>query len=142
MTIQFKGKSLSNSIKILKSPLVLGNPPVWLSSGTIGTYYPSYIVNNQLSIISSYTPDTFSIISGSLFPNLSLSSTGLIYGTITSSVSNNTLNSFIVSATDSLGRYTYATLNISILAEITFGTDSSFVYTDSSVYTDSTIFIL
>jgi len=85
-------KSFSITINPAACPSLSYTSPATLSTGTVGQAY-SY----QLQTSGGQTPVTFSFVSGSLPPGLTLGSTGLISGMPTSSGNY----SFTASATDS-----------------------------------------
>jgi len=80
--------------------------PVWTTTSITG-FLPSVAYSFQL-VATDNLSLTYSIVSGTLQTGLSLSSTGLISGT-TSSTSNNTIT---FRATDSVGNYSDTTLSI------------------------------
>jgi hypothetical protein len=97
--------------------------PVWTSSSTL----PSGIVGSAISIQLTATDTTtvsYSLASGSTLPTgLSLSSTGLLSGTVTG-ISGTTVYTFTVNAVDTYNQNTSQTFSITI----SFG-DTYFPYT-------------
>jgi len=87
--------------------------PVWTSSSTL----PGGIVNSPISIQLTATDTTtvsYSLASGSTLPTgLSLSSTGLLSGTVTG-ISGTTVYTFTVNAVDTYNQNTIQTFSITI----------------------------
>lgn len=111
----------SNLFGIIPDALYINESPIWsTSSGSLGTVAIGAAANIQLSATD---PDsntiTYSIISGSLPAGLTLSSSGLISGTMSASPGT---YSFTVSATDSSNPAVSRSFSINSIAEITGGT--------------------
>jgi hypothetical protein len=108
----------SNLYGILYDAVGVNNAPVWsTSAGTLGTFTELQSVSISIAATdatdSTNSPLSYSIVSGSLPPGLSLnSSTGLISGTLSSNVITNTTYSFTAAVTD--GRNTAVTRAFSI----------------------------
>jgi hypothetical protein len=128
-TFQVKAKSSGaydvtspNLSIIIKAP----NPITWVSSGSLGTFFdfgsPSRIgINRVLSATSaSGDPITYSttLVSGSLPPGLSLSSSGVISGTATSVVTDTTFTFRVSASTPNSGATSSGDLSITIKAPV------------------------
>jgi hypothetical protein len=92
-----------NQISILENALSVGQAPNWITaSGSLGSIFDKLRSSTSFQLSAS-DPDNQSvqyfIESGSLPPGMSLSSAGLISGTV-SAVSSDTTYSFVVRATD------------------------------------------
>ena len=90
--------------------------PIWnTSAGSIGTYPASIAMATQLSAsaVSPATTVTYILLSGTLPPGISISSTGLISGT-PSLVTSDTTSTFTVRATDNLSSIRDRTFSMSI----------------------------
>lgn len=88
--------------------------PIWnTTGGSLGSFGTGTTISIQLSAspVLPATSLTFSIANGQLPVGLSMNQFGFIYGT----VSNTTVNSFTVQATDNLGNYTNRSFSITIL---------------------------
>ena len=92
-----------NQISILENALSVGQAPNWITaSGSLGSIFDKLRSSTSFQLSAS-DPDNqnvqYFIESGSLPPGMSLSSAGLISGTV-SAVSSDTTYSFVVRATD------------------------------------------
>lgn len=90
----------SNANKAING-ISAGASPVWVTAATLDYYYPNSAYSNQLSATDSDGGSTvsYAITTGSLPTGLTLSTSGLISGTVTSG--NVSTQTFTVRATDS-----------------------------------------
>ena len=96
--------------------------PIWNTSGALATTNLGKSISIQLSA-SSDSSVVYSLASGStLPPGLTLSSSGLLSGTVTS-LSSDTTYSFVISATDAENQVTGRTFSITITTR-----DDNFLY--------------
>lgn len=107
----------SNLYGVLYETLSVNNVPVWsTAAGSLGTFTELQSVSVTVAATdttdSTNSPLSYSVVSGSLPPGLSLSSAGIISGTLSSNVITNTTYSFTIAATD--GRNTAITRAFSI----------------------------
>jgi len=90
--------------------------PIWnTSAGSIGTYPATISMLFQLSAsaVSPATSITYTLLSGTLSPGLSVSTTGLISGTPTL-VTTDITNTFTIRATDNLSNLRDRTFSITV----------------------------
>ena len=104
-----------NQISILENALTVGQSPVWqTTAGVLGSIFDSGRSATTFQL-SATDPDsqnvTYSIVSGSLPTNMSMSSSGLISGTA-QAVGADTSYAFIVRATDTVGNYSDRSFSI------------------------------
>lgn len=117
----------SNLFGLLPDAFYINDSPVWsTSSGSLGTYYSSVSIQLAATDDESNTI-TYSVTSGSLPTGLSLSSSGLISGTVTATPATYT---FTVSASDGIN--TAVTRSFSII--VPFPTASGGTLTSDSTY--------
>ena len=90
--IVFNGSTVGS---IWASGITYSGSPTWTTSALAGG---SFVVNAQL-VASGDAPLTYTFVSGTLPPNCTISSSGLLSGTITG-VSANTIYTFTVAVTD------------------------------------------
>ena len=110
-----------NQISILENALTVGQSPVWqTTAGSLGNIYNSGRSATTFQL-SATDPDsqnvTYSVVSGSLPTNMSMSSSGLISGTA-QAVASDTAYSFLVRAIDTVGNYTDRSFVITVKAPI------------------------
>ncbi len=130
-TYTFQVKAKSSGASDVTSPALsivirAPNPITWVSSGSIGTFFefgsPSRTgINRALSATSaSGDPITYSttLVSGSLPPGLSLSSSGVISGTATSVVADTTFTFRVSASTPNSGPTSSGDLSITIKAPV------------------------
>jgi len=118
----------SNLFGLLPDAFYINDSPVWsTSSGSLGTYSSSVSIQLAATDDESNTI-TYSVTSGSLPTGLSLSSSGLISGTITASPATYT---FTVSASD--GSNTAVTRSFSIIVPFPSATGGTLT-SDSTYY--------
>lgn len=120
----------SNLFGLLPDAFSIDEPPVWsTSAGSLGSYALGSVNIQLLATDDESDTLTYSVISGSLPTGLSLSSSGLISGTMTAAADT---YSFTVSVTDS--KNTAVTRSFSIVStgpSVTGGTltsDSTYYY--------------
>ena len=98
-----KVTNTDSQFSIFENSLTVGNAPVWQTqSGLLGNIFDSFRSSTTFSLSAidlDNNPVTYYLSSGSLPPNMSLSSSGLISGT-TPGVSSDTTYAFTVSADD------------------------------------------
>jgi hypothetical protein len=118
----------SNLFGLLPDAFFINDSPVWsTSSGSLGTYSSS--VNIQLAATDDESNTiTYSVTSGSLPTGLSLSSSGLISGTVTATPATYT---FTVSASDGINTGQTRSFSITVPLVLTGGTltsDATYYY--------------
>jgi len=90
--------------------------PTWnTAAGTIGTYPATVALSFQFSasVVAPATSITYSLLSGNLPNNLSISSTGILSGT-PETIFTDTVYTFVVRASDNLGNIRDRTFSITI----------------------------
>jgi hypothetical protein len=121
----------SNLFGLLPDAFYINDSPVWsTTAGSLGTFTSGSTINTQLSATDDESNTiTYTISSGSLPGGLSLSSSGLISGTL-SAVSGT--YTFIVSASDGLNTGQTRSFSISSTAPVVTGgsltSDSTYYY--------------
>jgi hypothetical protein len=93
--------------------------PIWVTGSNLGTFLNGEAILTELIArpVSPALEVSYSIVSGSLPVGVTLSSTGLLQGIVTTSFTNNTFN-FTVKATDNLGNVSYKGFNIVAVIEL------------------------
>ena len=119
----------SNLFGLLPDAFYINESPIWsTASGSLGSYIYNQSVSIQLSATDAESNSlTYAVASGSLPTGLSLSTSGLISGTNTSSASTYT---FTVSASDGYNAVQTRSFSIATYPLVTGGTLSS----DSTYY--------
>jgi hypothetical protein len=110
-----------NQLSILENALSVGQAPNWITaSGSLGSIFDTGRSSTTFQL-SAIDPDsqtvTYSISSGSLPTNMTMSSSGLISGT-TQAVASDTTYAFTVRASDSLGNFTDRSYSITVKAPV------------------------
>lgn len=93
--------------------------PVWITGSSLGTFNNGDPISVEL-IAAPVTPAfgvTYTIISGSLPVGVTLSTTGLLTGIVTTPFTNNQFN-FTVKATDNLGNVSYRGFNLNAVIQL------------------------
>jgi hypothetical protein len=117
-------------------------PPVWTMSSTLGTFGVNRVVGIQLSATDpSGNSLSYTVMSGTIMPDITLSASGFLSGTVNPSVSPGPFSTLLPSqfpawvTGSNLGTYVSgSTLQTSIQATANFGTViSSYFLTDGQV---------
>jgi hypothetical protein len=110
-----------NQLSILENALNVGNSPIWQTAfGNIGNIYDESRVGRSFNLVATDIDNqqiNYSIISGNIPTNMTMTSGGVISGT-PNSVASDTTFSFVVRATDIVGNYADREFNIIIKAPV------------------------
>ena len=123
----------SNLFGLLPDAFVVNDYPLWVTAGgSLGAYSPGQSVSVQLSATDDENNAlTYSLSSGSLPTGLSLSSSGLISGTISAGSTSQTFN-FTISVSDGINsaqpRAFSITYNVPTLTGGALTSDSTYYY--------------
>ena len=119
----------SNLFGLLPDAFFINDSPVWVTAaGSLGTFNSGTVISSQLSVTDSDSTITYSVSAGALPGGLSLSSSGLISGTM---LAVNGTYSFTVSASD--GSNTAQTRAFSITSVASQASGGT-LYSDATYY--------
>jgi hypothetical protein len=110
-----------NQISILENCLTVGTTPTWVTnSGSLGLIYDSMRSSKTFTVQATDADNhaiTYSIVSGSLPTNMTMTNQGVISGTA-QAVASDTTYAFTIRATDTIGAFNERSFSITTKAPV------------------------